>query len=491
MINKEKNGVQANQETNYNSAKTWQIGFFALNNTATNIAMFCMFYYAFFTQNILGLGAALIGTIAMSMRMFDAVTDPLIGFIIDRTNGKFGKFRPFMLVGNVILFITVLLIFRTPAHWATNQKYMFTTVMYAIYIIGYTLQCTVTKGAQAALTNNPKQRPMFTMFDAIYNTILFSGGTFLVTTVMAPKYPKNMIDPLLWKHVSLLFMILSAIFTILAITGIWEKDRTEFFGLGENAVQVKFRDYADILKNNRPIQMLVVAASTDKLASTAIRGAQLYFFSNILLNTALQGKFSLTSVIPVMLITIIGVNFSRKAGIKKAFVGATWGSMLMLILTLVVTPMLTKSSTGIIILLCLMAVQAGVMGISTNIVIPMIADCADYETSRSGRFIPGMMGTLFSFVDKMISSLSTFILGMVIAWAGYGNSVIQPNTAVNSKFYIGILFCIFGLPILGHLASLIAMKFYYLDAPMMEKVKKTINNKKAAGAIVETAATDA
>jgi len=109
----------------------------------------------------------------------------------------------------------------------------------------------------------------------------------------------------------------------------------------------------------------------------------------------------------------------------------------------------------------------------------MIADCAEYETSRSGRFIPGMMGTLFSFVDKMISSLSTFIMGAAIAWAGYGNTVIQPNSATNTKFHIAIYFCLFGLPILGHIASIIAMKFYYLDDVTMEKVKKTIEDKKA------------
>jgi len=479
MTHTVKPGEQTTQKNNYNSAKTWQIGFFALNNTATNIGMFLMMYYAFFTQNILGLGAALIGTIAMSMRMFDAITDPIIGFLMDRTNGKFGKFRPYMLVGNILLFISVVLIFRTPDHWATSQKYIYTTVVYAIYIIGYTFQCTVTKGAQAALTNDPTQRPIFTMFDAIYNTVLFSGGVFLLTTIMAPKYPKNMIDPNLWKDASLVFMSISLIFTIFAIIGIAQKDRTEFFGLGENGVEVKFKDYFEIIRNNKPIQMLVIAASTDKLASTVLRGAMVYFFSNVLLNVGLQGTYSLANVIPVMLITTIGVNLSRKTGIKKAFVGATWASMLFLCVILASVPMLTKSSTGIIILLCLMAVQTGVMGVSSNIVIPMIADCADYETSRSGRFIPGMMGTLFSFVDKMISSFATFIIGMIIAWSGYGHSIIEPNSAVNSKFYIGILVCMFVIPILGHVASLIAMKFYALDAPSMVKVNQTITDRKS------------
>ncbi|SKA82535.1 Na+/melibiose symporter [Clostridium sp. USBA 49] len=472
--------VKVSQKSEYNTAKTWQIGFFALNNTATNIAMFIMGFYAFFTQNILGLAAVVVGSIAMSMRIWDAVTDPIVGYLMDKTDGKFGKFRPFMIVGNIILFISVNMIFRTPANWSINQKYWYTTIIYVIYIIGYTLQCTVTKGAQAVLTNDPKQRPVFTMFDAVYNTILFSGGTFLLTAFMAPKYPKNMIDPNLWKDASLIFMTISFIFTILAIIGIWQKDRTEFFGLGGNNVQVKFKDYLDILKHNRPIQMLVIAASTDKLASTALRGAQVYFFSNILLNSSLQGKFSLANAIPVMIITTLGVNWSRKAGIKKAFVSSSWASMLMLFLNLALTPILTKSYTGIIILLVLMTIQTGVMGISGNIVIPMIADCSDYETYRSGRFVPGMMGTLFSFVDKIISSLSSFIIGIVLAWAGYGNVVIQPNTALNTKFYIGILFCVYGLPILGHIASILAMKWYHLDNATMDKIKKEIALKKAA-----------
>lgn len=470
--------TQNTHQVEYNQAKTWQIGFFALNNTATNIALFIMLYYTFFSQNVIGLGAVIVGTIATTMRLWDAVTDPIIGFLMDKTDGKFGKFRPYMLVGNIILFIGVLMIFRTPTSWGYNTKLIYTSVVYLIYVIGYTFQCTVTKGAQAALTNDPKQRPIFTMFDAVYNTILFSGGTFVLTTIMAPRYAGNMIDPQLWKDFSLLFMSISFLFTILAIVGIWSKDRTEFFGLGEVGEEVKFKDYWDILKNNRAIQMLVVAASTDKLASTALRGAQVYFFSNILLNTALQGQYSLGNVIPVMIIVTLGVNWSRKVGIKKAFVWGSWVSLIMLTINLALTPFLIQSGLGIIVLLVLMAVQYGVMSVSTNIVIPMIADCSDYETSRSGRFVPGMMGTLFSFVDKIISSLATLIIGLVIAWAGYGNSIIEPNAAVNSKFFIGILFCVYGLPMLGHIASLIAMKFYELDADKMVEIKTTIQDRK-------------
>ena len=94
----------------YNNAKLWQIGFFSLNNCATNIAMFLMMQYSYFTQNVLGLAAAIVGLIATGTRIFDAVTDPLVGFLVDRTNGRFGKFRPYMLVGNIIIWCSLIVI---------------------------------------------------------------------------------------------------------------------------------------------------------------------------------------------------------------------------------------------------------------------------------------------------------------------------------------------------------------------------------------------
>ena len=68
--------------------------------------------------------------------------------------------------------------------------------------------------------------------------------------------------------------------------------------------------------------------------------------------------------------------------------------------------------------LVLTCVQAGFQGISGNIVIPMTADCAAYETYRSGKYVPGLMGTLFSFVDKIVSSFAPMIAGLVFAEDG-------------------------------------------------------------------------
>lgn len=92
----------------------------------------------------------------------------------------------------------------------------------------------------------------------------------------------------------------------------------------------------------------------------------------------------------------------------------------------------------------------------------------------------GFIGTIFSFVDKMISSLGTVIIGFSIALAGYGGQKIPPNSPVSQSLEIAIMFIVFGLPLFGHVASLIAMKFYPLDAEKMAEVQEEIDEKKTA-----------
>ena len=76
----------------YNRAKTWQIGLFALNNFATNLYMYLMMYVSYYATGAVGLAVVLVSSLLTSMRMFDAVTDPIIGFLIDKTDTKFTKF---------------------------------------------------------------------------------------------------------------------------------------------------------------------------------------------------------------------------------------------------------------------------------------------------------------------------------------------------------------------------------------------------------------
>ena len=67
-----------------------------------------MGYVSYYATGVVGLSVVLVSSLLTSMRMFDAITDPIIGFIIDKTNGKFGKFRPMILIGYSIMSVSIL-----------------------------------------------------------------------------------------------------------------------------------------------------------------------------------------------------------------------------------------------------------------------------------------------------------------------------------------------------------------------------------------------
>ncbi|WP_226529767.1 MFS transporter [Metabacillus niabensis] len=469
-------------ENNFvNRSKLWQIGFFALNNTATNLYAFAMGFVSYYATGIAGMLVVVISTLLTATRIFDGITDPIIGYVIDKTESKIGKFRPFMILGNIILAITVLLMFNITHLLSSEWRLPFFVAINAIYIIGYTFQTACTKAAQTVLTNDPKQRPLFVAFDASYNTILFVGGQYFIASILVPKH--GGFNSEFFTELNTIVIVSSAIFTLLAVIGIWKKDRLEFFGFAEKNVKVSIKDYWPVIKRNRPLQMLIVAASTDKLAAAVIRQpvVPVMFFGLIIGDYALSGTISLVTVLPTLLLTFIGIGLARKSGLKMSFVAATWGAVITyaLLLVIIITGVpqeISLSNLGYMTVAFLVLYTLGnaFMGVTGNMVIPMIADATDYELHITGRYIPGMLGTIFSFVDKVISSFGVTIVGILLALIGFKNAFPEVDTPLTASLYWMGLFFMFGIPILGWIASIIAMKFYELDDKRMAEIQDEI-----------------
>lgn len=476
----------------YNRAKTWQIGFFALNNVATNFYMFLMMYVSYYATGVAGIAVVLVSSLLTSMRMFDAITDPIIGFIIDKTNTKFGKFRPMMVIGNIILAISTLVLYKvTHTLPEGNARVLFFTAIYAVYIIGYTFQTACTKAAQACLTNDPSQRPLFTRFDSSYMLLMGSGIAMYTSSYLVPKYGGFTLEAMTEFAVST--VIASAICTVLAVIGLWSKDRAEFFGIGDKGVKVKFRDYISVLKGNRAMQMLIVSAATDKLALQAAGNSSVMvmLYGIIMGNFELYGKMSLITMIPTFIIILVGTKYASRFGSKKALVATTWLSIigyiaLFLVIFLGDPTQISLENFGVMTALWIgiSCFANGVKSVSSSIVIPMIADCADYETYLTGRYVPGMMGTLFSFIDKMISSFATTIVGFVIAAIGYTSTMPEVTDVNTPELFWATAFLFMGLPIIGWVCSLVAMKFYPLDDKKMDEVQKKLDEIRKEEAVI-------
>lgn len=464
----------------------WRIGGFALNNTATNFYLMFMGYVAYYLTGFVGIAVVMASSFSMIMRIWDGVTDPFIGFVVDKTNGKFGKNRPFMVIGQIILFVTSFILFHVTHLLPENTtlRFAFFIVVSMLYYVGYTFQCVVTKSAQSCLTNDPKQRPLFAVFDATYNTLLFTIMG-IVTSKLTVKYG-TMYDAGLFHELWVITAIFGAIFTACAVFSIAPKDRVEFFGTGK-PVLVTLKDYWDTLKHNRAIQMLVVAASTDKLASSAKTSAvTIVMFGIVAGNYGLYGAINGFVTVPTVILTVVVIStlattLGQRKGMIIGSVGGILTSILLIFLWLFGNPTsITGADGGLhfgfftIGYIILAVINGGFNNLSGNIVIPMTADCADYEVYRTGKYVPGMMGTLFSFVDKIISSLAPLIAGLMFAAIGFKEALPDVNTPYSTSLLYTGLFLMYGMIILGQLCNLVAMKFYPLTKEKMEEIRVEI-----------------
>jgi len=87
------------------------------------------FYLLFFMTDVVGLAAGLAGTALMIGKIWDAVTDPTVGFISDRTRSRWGRRRPYMFVGALFLFLTMILMFTAPGYETQTQLFIWAAVM--------------------------------------------------------------------------------------------------------------------------------------------------------------------------------------------------------------------------------------------------------------------------------------------------------------------------------------------------------------------------
>ena len=292
----------------------------------------------------------------------------------------------------------------------------------------------------------------------------------------------------------MLSAFMSLAFTIVAIIAITPKDRPEFFGTGK-AVKIGLKDYWDTLKNNRAIQMLILSASTDKLGAQAKSSAVgVAMFACMSGSIKLQGTVTALTMVPGVILTFLSVSLlATRLGQKRAMVIGSIGGLIINILlgclwffgdpsTMTSDPATGALNWGFftIVHIGLSVLLAGCQGISGNIVIPMTADCADYEVYRSGRYVPGLMGTLFSFVDKLVSSFAPMIAGIVFAACGFVDHNPSLGDVVTPQLRAGIVFLAFGMISLGLICNLIAMKFYPLSKEKMAEIQDEIIKIKTA-----------
>lgn len=473
-----------------NRAKWWQIAGLAVNDIGTNTYMWMMMFIAYYLNGIVGVGVVVASSLATVMRLWDGVTDPLIGLILDKTNGRFGKNRPFLVLGQLIMLsMSALMFFFTPKLPKAAQFALF-VVFYGIYIIGYTCQCVVTKSAQTCLTNDPKQRPTFGIYDGILLVLFFTLAPLYSYTYLLGKH-NYQFDMGYFTEMWSFGVVLSLVCTVITYISIREKDREEFYGIGGTSKSnMKLRDYWEVLKGNRALQMLVISASTDKLGRQMNGNAtvSIILYAIICGNASAAGLIGAYTTIPGILILLFGIGYvARNFGQMKGFKYASYGAIVSLVglIALFVfgdPTQLSMPGDGsfsgwnffTIAFIAFMILFTGFQNIAGGLVYPMTADCTDYEVYRSGKYVPGMIGTVFSFIDKLISSLAPLLIGLMCAAVSSSTDLPTAETPYSQGLAVVGIISMFGIVLFGYVCNVISMHFYPLTQEKMEEIAEDI-----------------
>ena len=495
-----------------NRAKKWQIALFPFNNAATNcyltLMTFITYFGAFYISGnfLVAAGVAAISTVATmaistfatAMRVFDGITDPICGAIMDKTHGKFGKFRIFMVVGNLIMaFATAMMFFAirpVPYDWL---RWILFGLFYVIYVIGYTCQCACTKGGQTCLTSDPKQRSQFVVWNMvgmIMSIVLLNMLGNGLLPMIVPRVNESLgaqYNPMFYDILVPITIGLSFIYTLLSLASIWSKDRPEFWGVGDTKEKVKFKDYINLFKENKPIKWLVLSSGFNKLASTvATSGAVAILLYEIMMGdyNGLYIPIYALSFVFMGVFFLLGSKTAGKKGQKRAVAEYT-AIAFMFYIALVVMLLLWNPNDAARKLSLFFIDEAGNFHFTVNVYtvlwiimygcgygaynccsemcIPMVADCTDYELYRSGKYVPGIMGTIFSLVDKLVSSLATLLIALFTVNLIPGLNGAQPSTgldmtAIIESGYQGVLLsgliCICFLPMCSWIITMFSLR---------------------------------
>lgn len=353
-------------------------------------------------------------------------------------------------------------------------------MLYALYIVGYTFYVIAAKAGNAILTQDPQQRPIFGGAE-VYMAFFAAGSSIFLSSYLAPKYG-GLNNAGLFQEFTVITIGAGAVFLAIGLIAIWSKDRIENFGDGDPEM-IKIKDMWSILKGNRPLQMFIVAASTDKL-SMQIHGNQIVnvmLFGIILGNYALMGAMTSMAIIPNMLLSILGMRYATKFGLKRGLVGTTWGAIIVTALFILVMwlgdpTQIALNNWGIMTVLFVVLYLANnaFRSITTAFVVPMIPDIIDYEAYKSGRFAPGIVSSPYSLIDKLVSSLSQTVVGLMLAFIGFTAVFPDVDTPYSENVFWVTMFLGYGVLTLGWIATLIAMKFYKLDKLKMNEIKEEL-----------------
>lgn len=404
----------------------------------------------FYAQN-LGLPIAAVGTVLLLIRLFDAASDPLIGWLSDRLFMKSGRRRTFFLLTVPLTALAAFMVFWPPSDAGVGYLAIWGTLL----SVGYTGTLLPYTAWGAELATDYRGRSVVSAF---------REGAALIGTLIAVVLPFAVgLDRIDGFHglaaVAVFAMVLLPVAGVLAVKAVPEPDNRSTTRLG-------LADSLRFVVRNGPFIRLIVAFLLNGLANAIPATLFLYFVSERLGAAELRGPLLFLYFLCGMLGVPLAVWLAAKAGKHRTWCGA-------MTLACVVFAFAGFLSAGDIAPFAIICAATGLL-LGFDLALPpsIQADVIDYDTAKSGEQRSGLYFAAWGMATKLSLALSVGLVFPILDWSGFNTAGGQamPGTALTT---LSALYAWF--PILPKAAAIAVMWNFPLDEDAQQTLRAHID----------------
>lgn len=447
------------------------------------------YYLPFFYSNIFGLSLAHAGTLVLVTKLYDAVSDPVMGLIADRTNTRWGKYRPYLLWIAIPFAVAGVLAFFTPQTDNYTFKHVYAYVTYILMMTVYTA-INVPYGAMlGVMTDDSREKSVFSsfrMFFAFIGSFIAMGsfepllklrqsivGTLPAEWTLADSTPAD------WTIAVSVIGIVCAVLFILSFMMTRERVTEAEMAkepVRENSDETAKTSVAEDLKAlvaNGPWWMLLGGGIAILLFNCVRGGAAAYYFADVLGTNAIftLALFLTVGEISQLVGVVVTVPVSEKIGKKATFL------LVLAAVTVlsIIVAFLPETPAGMWALLVSQILICIAIGINSPLLWSMFADVADYSELKNGRASTGLIFSSSSMAQKFGAAFGSAIVLWVLMAFGYDNAkgaVQTPEALATIKALIS------WIPAIGSAAGMAIMLGYPLTDKKMSDIRQELSKKR-------------
>ncbi len=447
------------------------------------------YYLPFFYSNIFGLSLAHAGTLVLVTKLYDAVSDPVMGLIADRTNTRWGKYRPYLLWIAIPFAVAGILAFFTPQTDNYTFKHVYAYVTYILMMTVYTA-INVPYGAMlGVMTDDSREKSVFSsfrMFFAFIGSFIAMGsfepllklrqsimGTLPAEWTLADSTPAD------WTIAVSVIGIVCAVLFILSFVMTRERVTEAEMAkepVKENSNETAKTSVAEDLKAlvaNGPWWMLLGGGIAILLFNCVRGGAAAYYFADVLGTNAIftLALFLTVGEISQLVGVVVTVPVSEKIGKKATFL------LVLVAVTVlsIIVAFLPETPAGMWALLVSQILICIAIGINSPLLWSMFADVADYSELKNGRASTGLIFSSSSMAQKFGAAFGSAIVLWVLMAFGYDNAkgaVQTPEALATIKALIS------WIPAIGSAAGIAIMLGYPLTDKKMSDIRQELSKKR-------------